>query len=207
MNRRSILGLLGLAPLALISSKVPTDNLLIANLIRRWKRSKEYTLAVLEAMPAESLEYSPTEQQMSFAQHFLHLGFTNNMFLGILLDKNTYPDFEAMMKADFFLDRPDAVNLMQPDRLEKREAEINKALVAKYVADTFDYVITGIGTLTDEMLAGGEQREKPWFLEGHSRLDLILRGEGHTTHHRAQAIVYLRLKGIQPPGYSKYNTL
>lgn len=207
MNRRLLLSVMGLAPLALISSKIPTQNVLIADLIKRWQRSKEYTLAVLDAMPAETLEYSPTKEQMSFAQHFLHLGFTNNMFLGILLDTNTYPDFNALKNAAFFLERPDPINLMQPDTMEKRDAETNKSLVAKYVADTFDYVIAGIDKLTDTKLAVGEQREKPWFLEGHSNLDLILRGEGHTTHHRAQAIVYLRLKGIQPPGYSTYNTL
>jgi hypothetical protein len=158
-------------------------------------------------MPAETLEYSPTKEQMSFAQHFLHLGFTNNMFLGILLDTKSYADFDALKDAAFFLERPDPINLMQPDQMEKRDPNINKALVAQYVSDTFDYVISALGTLTDEQLAGGEHREKPWFLKGHTNLDLILRGEGHTTHHRAQAIVYLRLKGIQPPGYSKYNTL
>ncbi|MBT8178508.1 MAG: DinB family protein [Eudoraea sp.] len=208
MNRRLLLGLMGVAPLALISSKIPdNDNPLIADLIKRWKRSKEYTLAVLDAMPAESLEFSPTAEQMSFAQHFLHLGFTNNMFLGILLDTKTYPDYEALTKADFWLERPDPINLMQPDKLQQRDATVNKTLVAKYVSDTFDYAIAGISTLTDGRLAKGEQQVKPWYLEGHTNLDLILRGEGHTTHHRAQAIVYLRLKGIQPPGYSKFNTL
>lgn len=208
MNRRLVLGLMGVAPLALISSKIPVaDNPLIADLIKRWKRSKEYTLAVLDAMPAESLEFSPTAEQMSFAQHFLHLGFTNNMFLGILLDTKTYPDYEALMKADFWLELPDPISLMQPDKLQQRDAATNKALVAKYVTETFDYAIAGLSTLSDGLLARGEQRVKPWYLEGHTNLDLILRGEGHTTHHRAQAIVYLRLKGIQPPGYSKFNTL
>lgn len=207
MNRRFLLGALSLAPLALISSKIPSQNVLVANLIKRWKRSRKYTLAVLEAMPAESLEYSPTAEQMSFAQHFLHLGFTNNMFLGILQDTKTYPDFNALMEAGFFLERPDPINLMQPDRLAKRDAEVNKTMVATYVSDTFDYVIDSLGSLSDEQLSRGGTKVKPWFLAGHTNLDLILRGEAHTTHHRAQAIVYLRLKGIQPPGYSKYNTL
>ncbi|WP_273568622.1 DinB family protein [Maribacter halichondriae] len=207
MNRRLLLGLIGLSPLALISSKIPANNPIINILIKRWKKSKEYTMIVLEAMPEDDLEFQPTKEQMSFAQQFMHIGFTNNAFIGILMDSKTYPDFEALMEANFFLERPDPINLFQPDNLQIRDAKENKALVSKYVADTFDYVISSLANLSDEMLARGENKEKPWYLEGHSNLDLILRSESHTAHHRAQAIGYLRMNGIQPPGYSKNNTL
>lgn len=208
MNRRLLLSLLSLSPLALMSYKMPTfDNPIVANLIRRWKSSKTYTLAVLDTMPEELLEYSPTEVQLSFVQHFLHIGFTNNSFIGVLMDETTYPDFDAMMKSEFFLERPDPINLFQPDTLEKRDAKTNKEMVSKYVADTFDYVISSLENLSDEILTKGLHKEKPWYLEGHTNLDLILRGESHSAHHRAQAICYLRMNGIQPPGYSKSNTL
>ena len=200
-------GLIGLGPLAFVSSKLPGERLLVDDLIRRWKRSKEYTLAVLDAMPGEKLEYRPTEEQMSFAQHFMHLGFTNNSFIGVLLDPKSYADFDALMEADFFLDRPDPVNLFEPDVMQERSPEQNMDMVSKYVSDTFDYVISGLDTLSDSVLGRGTNRVKPWFLEGHSNLDLILRSEAHTAHHRAQAICYLRLNGIRPPGYSRYNTL
>lgn len=208
MNRRLILSVFGLSPLILAASKVPTmDNPIVEDLINRWEKSKEYTLAVLDAMPAEHLEFRPSEVQMSFAQHFMHLGYTNNVFIGILRDSKTYPDFDALMQADFFLDRPDPINLYQPDYLTKREPQTNKKLVADYLTETFDYVISSVGKITDEDLKKGRDKVKPWFLEGHTNLDLILRGESHTAHHRAQAICYLRMKEIRPPGYSKYNTL
>ncbi|MEX0273987.1 MAG: DinB family protein, partial [Flavobacteriaceae bacterium] len=109
MKRRFLLSFMGLSPLALIASKVPsTDNTFVDILIKRWKKSKDYTLAVFDAMPEDSLEYSPTGEQMSFAQHFMHLGFTNNMFIGIATDAKTYPDFNALMGADFFVERPDS---------------------------------------------------------------------------------------------------
>ncbi|SDR07584.1 DinB family protein [Flagellimonas zhangzhouensis] len=208
MKRRLTLGLLGLGPLSFMASKIPSlDNPIVDNLIKRWKRSKEYTLAVLDTMPAEELEFKPSQEQMSFAQHFMHIGFTNNSFIGILMDQKTYPDFNAMMQADFFLELPDPINLFQPDFLQERAPEDNKTLVSGYVSKTFDYVIESLESVRDQSLTQGLDKIKPWYLEGHTNLDLILRAESHTAHHRAQAVSYLRVKGIRPPGYSKYNTL
>jgi uncharacterized damage-inducible protein DinB len=208
MNRRLLLGLFSLSPLALLSSKIPLmDNPIMENLIKRWKQSQKYTTAVLDTMPLDQLEFRPTPEQMSFAQHFMHIGFTNNSFIGILTDTTTYPDFEAMMKADFLLERPDPINLFQPDNLQKRLPEENKAMVLNYLNETFDFVISNLETIYDADLIKGLDKEKPWYLEGHTNLDLILRGESHTAHHRAQAVAYLRMNGIRPPGYSKNNVL
>lgn len=207
MNRRHLLILIGLSPLALISSKIPDDNPIVKNLLKRWEKSKKYTLAILDAMPEHKLEYRPSEEQLSFAQHFLHIGFTNNSFIGILMDTKTYPDFNAMMESNFLLERPDPISLFQADNLLQRDFNTNKELVSKYVIDTFDYVISSLETVGDEILTKGENKEKPWYLEGHTNLDLILRAETHTAHHRGQAIGYLRMNGIRPPGYSKNNTL
>ena len=206
MNRRLLLGIFGLSPLALLSSKIPfKDSPIVENLIKRWKQSQKYTTAVLDTMPLDQLEFRPTPEQMSFAQHFMHIGFTNNSFIGILTDTTTYPDFEAMMKADFLLDRPDPINLFQPDNLQKRLPEENKAMVLNYLNETFDFVISNLETIYDADLIKGLDKQKPWYLEGHTNLDLILRGESHTAHHRAQAVAYLRMNGIRPPGYSKNN--
>jgi len=207
MNRRLLLSLIGLSPLALISSKIPSNTSIIDTLIKRWKKSKEYTMLVFDAMPEDSLEYRPSMEQMSFAQHFMHLGYTNNSFIGILVDSKTYPDYDSLKDAEFFLEGPDPINLFQPDTLEKRDAEENKALVSKYINDTFDYVISSLAKVDDSSLTKGKEKEKPWYVAGHTNLDLILRSESHTAHHRAQAIAYLRMYGIQPPGYSKNNTL
>ena len=125
----------------------------------------------------------------------------------ITSNQETYPDFNSVMKADFLIERPDAVNLFQPDTFKSKDAKANKKKVVDYLNATFDYVIAGIGKLDDNDLKRGADKVKPWYLEGHTHLDLILRAETHTAHHRAQAIGYLRMKGVQPPGYSKYNTL
>ena len=206
MKRRLMLGLMGLAPLSLLALKTPnTDNPLISILIKRWKSARAYTLAVLDTMPAERLEYAPSEAQMSFAQHFMHLGLINNFYMGILIDSKTYPDFNALIKANFLIERPDPINLFQPDRLQPGRPAALKEMVAEYVGATFDYVIATLGQINDQILPNGEQKEKPAFLSGHTNLDLIIRGEQHTAHHRAQAIGYLRSIGIQPPGYTVNN--
>ncbi len=205
MNRRLILSLIGLSPLTLISSKIPTDNSIVDILIKRWKKSKEYTMAVFEAIPEDDIEYAPSADQMSFAQHFMHLGLINNFYIGILIDSKTYKDFDALIEAEFLIARPDQINLFQPDYLKKKDSKTNKALVSKYVVDTFDYVISSLDKVSDENLTKGENKEKPEFFSGHSNLDLILRGESHTAHHRAQAISYLRMNEIRPPKYTPYN--
>ncbi len=154
MYRRRILSLIALSPLALISAKIPDPDPIIGILVKRWKKSKEYTMAVLDAMPEDRLEYRPSEEQLSFAQHFMHLGFTNNAFIGILLDSKSYPDFDALMEAHFFLERPDPINLFQPDHFKKRSSAQNKILVSNYVSDTFDYVISGLDKGSDMILPG-----------------------------------------------------
>lgn len=205
MHRRLLVGLIGLSPLALIASKIPAQNTITEILIKRWKQSKTYTMAVLNAMPAADMEYASTKEQMTFAQHFMHLGLINNFYIGILRDSDTYPDFNALIQAPFLIERPDPINLFQPDVLEKRDPETNKTLVATYVASTFDYVLSSLEKVQDSILTQGIDKEKPEFLSGHTNLDLILRGESHTAHHRAQAIGYLRMKGIRPPGYTVNN--
>jgi len=207
MNRRFILSSIALSPLALLSSKIPLNKSMVNILVKRWKKSKEYTMQVFDSMPEDKIEFQPSLYQMSFAQHFLHMGYTNNMFIGVLMDSKTYADYDALNDASFFLKRPDPINLFQSDKLQERAASENKALVATYLAETFDYVISSLSKLDDAMLTKNENKEKPWYLEGHTNLDLILRGESHTAHHRAQAITYLRMNKILPPGYSKNNTL
>nr|WP_297788795.1 DinB family protein [uncultured Allomuricauda sp.] len=205
MNRRLLLSLIGISPLALISSKIPTQNPVLLNLIKRWKQSKTYTLAVLETMPAEHLEYAPSDAQMSFAQHFMHLGLVNNFYLGILTASKTYPNVQELLQADFLIPRPDPINLFQPDTLQKRDSSENQEMVYDYVAETFDYVIKSLENISDTALTAGIDKVKPEFLANHTNLDLILRGDSHTAHHRAQAVSYLRMNGIRPPGYTSYH--
>jgi uncharacterized damage-inducible protein DinB len=72
-----------------------------------------------------------------------------------------------------------------------------KADVLAFVKESFDRASERIGTLTSEQL------EKIYKTgEGsQSGLDLLLGLLDHTTHHRASAEMYLRVKGVTPPEY------
>ena len=205
MNRRTLINTLGLAPLALISSKITSFDSIVAHLIKRWKKSEEYTLAVFNTMPSAEIEFRPSKEQFSFAQHFLHLAFINVTYFGVLMDSKTYKDIYALLEADFIIPPPDGIDVFQPDTLKAGPSEENAALVSRYVSQTYAYVLSSLNQLEDAQLTAGLDKEKPEYLSGHTYLDLIIRGEAHTAHHRAQAIAYLRMKGIRPPGYSINN--
>lgn len=73
----------------------------------------------------------------------------------------------------------------------------SKAAATKNLNDAFDFCIAGLQKLSDADLTkemGSAGRKASVF-------ELLLGGFTHTAHHRGQAEVYLRLKGITPPGY------
>lgn len=201
MNRRTTLNFIGLSPLAFLLPPSPPNSELINDLKNRWINSKDYTLAVFEAMPEAHIEFHPTETQMTFAQHFIHLGFFNNFFLGFMMDQSGFTAFEDVFKGDYLIKRPDEIDLFHQAYLTKRSNDTNKNMVKEYLTKTFDFAIETLTKIEDKTLSQGKDKPKPGFLEGHSNLDMILRGEMHTAHHRAQAVVYLRLKEVKPPGF------
>ncbi len=79
----------------------------------------------------------------------------------------------------------------------KKPEKMDKATVVKMLNDSFDYVIKTVQAMTPEQLEKVSD-----FGEGKmSGLDAIMLGLDHTTHHRGQCIVYLRVKGIKPTNY------
>lgn len=207
MKRRSILNLIGVSPFALIPTQDAVKNELVNDLKSRWEKSKEYSLAVFGAMPEDNIEFSPAKNQLTFAQHFIHLSFFNVLFIGFMMDKADFTDFESLMQKDYLIQPPDDIDIFKMGYLTKQSGDVNKKRVMDYISDTFDFAINTFPQINDEILSQGKEKPKPWFLEGHSNLDLILRGESHTAHHRAQAIVYLRLKEVVPPSFAEFNTL
>jgi uncharacterized damage-inducible protein DinB len=72
-----------------------------------------------------------------------------------------------------------------------------KETIVKFLGDSFDYLSSVIATLTDDQLS--QVHPSP-----DGRLigrDILLAIYGHMAHHRGQAEVYLRIKGIAPPSY------
>jgi uncharacterized damage-inducible protein DinB len=72
-----------------------------------------------------------------------------------------------------------------------------KGGVVKFLSDSFDYCSTVIPNLTDEQL-NQEHNSPDGRLPGR---EILLAMYIHVAHHRGQAEIYLRNKGIRPPAY------
>lgn len=141
-----------------------------------WERTKAYTLDVANRMPADKYGYKPTEEQMTFAAQMLHIAgaayLFSNRFLGA--------DGEI------------------PSQEELSNSELTKEQILKYIEGAFDYSAAALANLTHEQL----HEQIQLFDESMApRLRTVLLLRDHTTSHRAQAIVYLRLNGVEPPSY------
>jgi uncharacterized damage-inducible protein DinB len=78
-----------------------------------------------------------------------------------------------------------------------KPATMDKDDVLKFLKATFDWSNAQFASLT------ADQVTKIYHSEGQdmSGADLLELASNHTTHHRGQCIVYLRLKGITPTDY------
>jgi len=68
--------------------------------------------------------------------------------------------------------------------------------ITKAVMDSYDFVISSLQALTPDQL------QQTVTLEGKTVTKFGAFGKAfeHQTHHRGQTTIYLRLKGVTPPG-------
>lgn len=142
-----------------------------------WAVSREFTLAVADAMPVEEYGFVPSEGEMSFAALMIHIA--------------TAQAFRFAQMAG------EPMPLTVPRTMAKAEA---KTVARKLLEESFDYCRRGAGRLTAAQL--GASYKVDWYERPSVSGDrLLLAMFVHTAHHRGQAEVYLRLKGIKPPAY------
>lgn len=73
----------------------------------------------------------------------------------------------------------------------------NKDSIVKFLSDSFEYCSGVISSLSEEQL-GKTHNSPDGLLPGR---ELLLAMYIHVAHHRGQAEIYLRDKGIKPPPY------
>jgi uncharacterized damage-inducible protein DinB len=152
-------------------------------MLERWRNAEEYTLDVLETMPEGELGYAPFANEFSFAAHLTHLGYFN-VYLLTAITRHGPPS--------------------QMTSLMGRWAEpraVTKSSVRDYLRITFEEVRNIVQRLTPADLMRTGIRPGEEFVSVHTGDELVGRALTHTFHHRAQAIVYLRGKGLKPPRY------
>ncbi len=179
MDRRSTLKKFGLATSAiwlptLNFSKTKIQNGWLNEFRQRWNVSELYNREVFMAMPEEYLDYKPVPDVMSFGKQFSHLS------MGI-------SGYASIIRGDDGLDEPGLMD---------------RNIIFKYMENCSAEFTSMLDGLDEERLYSKEHKykdEEMW--KDFSIADILLLAYHHTAHHRGQAIVYLRLKGIEPPKY------
>ena len=175
-----LLVLLSLAAVNAPAQKARVDSVVdMQEFIRDWQISKQFTLDVANAMPAEDYGFKPSPEEMTFGEQMLHIAVSN-----------VYRFHEITG-----VPSPFAIDASKPPAPDK-------ANVLKLLAQSFDYVIDALPRITPEQL------QHTWHIsswKGRNDPDgraMIMNMFVHTAHHRAQCDVYLRAKGIKPPDYT-----
>jgi uncharacterized damage-inducible protein DinB len=139
-------------------------------MVDHWKTSKKYVLALAEQMPAADYSFKPNPAEMSFGEQMAHIAGSNSYFFATLSG--------------------------QKDPLGK-PANFEKATVIKMLNDSYDFVISAMGTIKHDTMM------KTFDGEGGKMtgMEMMLLAVDHTAHHRGQCIVYLRAKNIKPVDY------
>ena len=151
----------------------------MSEFVHDWQISKQFTLDVGNAMPAELYAFKPNPEEMTFGEQITHIAGSNvfrfNQITGV--------------KPPFVLD------FSKPLPSDKENA-------LKLLEQSFDYVLDVLPKITPEQL------QRTWHIPSwKGRYDpdgraMILNMFVHTAHHRAQCEVYMRAKGIKPPDYT-----
>ena len=179
MRRRELLPAAGLPLFA--QAPAGFAKIWLTHCIQHWADTKEYTMAVFDAMPADGMTFKPTPIQQPFGAMMSHLGAANVVYFrafGLVPVPKEIP-----------ASRADLVKLVN---LEDKES------VRKYVAATFDYVASVLAKLGQKDL---ERTDLNLFANAkpHSGIDVFLRAYMHTAHHRGALTVYSRMLGKVPP--------
>lgn len=146
-----------------------------ADFVQNWRTSKEFTLAVAEAMPEGKYAFRPNAEEMTFGALMVHIGASQAFRFAQILGE----------KAPFVAPGPSAEQ---------------KSGITTFLARSFDYCVGAIPKFTAAQM--DQQFKVDWYGRPMvSGRQLVLGMFTHTAHHRGQAEVYLRSCGIKPPDY------
>lgn len=142
--------------------------------LEKWNNSRDYMIAVAEAMPEEYYDYKPTAQQMSFREQLIHI--QGNI---TWLDHTYFSKIELTGEPEYY-------------------ENYNKKELIQSLKTTFNDAYNSIAQTPENDL-----KETVKFFAGpKSKLQILNLLQDHVTHHRGQLLVYLNLKGIKPPKFS-----
>lgn len=173
MNRRKAMGSVAVGVAAAASVRVArAADAEIETLVGHWRKSKDFTLKVAQAMPAENYDYKPFADARPFGGELQHLAQAEGFYLGLLGKNGRAP---AAPRGD-----------------------TSKATTIKYLTEVFDWSIGVVGQLTSADLTKTFSAGRGPSMTG---LDALYGAMIHTAHTRGYGEMYLRNKGVTPPEY------
>ena len=144
------------------------------NFAKHWASSAALTLAVAQAMPADGYDFVPPSTVEP-----------KEMTFGALMVHIVQADLNYFGR-------------VSGEKGPAKPATMDKAAVVAYMKDGLAFCSQTAASLSDDQLA------KMYGPEGKqmSGTEALWGGFTHMAHHRGQAEVYLRLKGVKPPAYT-----
>lgn len=132
--------------------------------------ARDYSVEMAGIMPEEHYGFKPTPEIMSFAEQIAH-------------DASSIYWFAAKIKGE-----------ENPGKAFKLEGK-TKAEIITYLKEAFAYALKVLSGLTDPQAA---EKIPVWGDKVLTRSGIFMLMKDHTTHHRGQMVIYLRLKGLKP---------
>jgi hypothetical protein len=170
---------IGVALLSLLAVPALAQSTIKDALIKHWKTSSDFTIAVAKLMPADGYSFKPVPDELSFGQVLIQVARAN---LGACANASGSK-------------RPDVAPALVEQESGKRAPD--KDAILQFLSSSFDFCNQTVAAITPEKLdavVGPPNRKMTGF-------EWLWAYFTHTAHHRGQLEVYLRLKGIKPPEY------
>ena len=137
-----------------------------------WAGAESYLMEMTESMPADAYGFKPTPEIWTFGKQAAHIAdVIFTIASKVKGEENPGKGFEAEGK--------------------------NKAEIIAYLTKAFAYSKGVLAGLDDK---AAQEKVKIWGMDA-MKASWFRMMRDHTTHHRGQMVIYLRLKGIKPPEY------
>jgi DinB superfamily len=170
---------IGVALLSILAVPALAQSTIKDALVKHWKTSGDFTVAVAKLMPTDSYGFKPVPDELTFGQVLIQVARAN---LGAC----------ALASGS---KRPDVTPALVEEESGKQAPD--KDAIVQFLSSSFDFCNQAVAGMTPEKLdavVGPPNRKMTGF-------EWLWAYFTHTAHHRGQLEVYLRLKGIKPPEY------
>ena len=170
---------IGVILLSLLTVPALAQSSIKESLVKHWKTTGDFTIAVAKLMPAADYNYKPVPEELSFGEVLIQVGVANLGACAVASGQKRPDVTPALMAA------------------EQGKSPADKDATLQFLANSFDFCNQAVASMTPEKfdaVVGSPNRKMTGF-------EWLWAYFTHTAHHRGQLEVYLRLKGIKPPDY------